>query len=173
MAFTFVSGNVALDLTTTVEHRRADPTDLLRVPGDLSRWCTEAGVVDSPVKVDREALATALRLREAVYRLAVTGPGAADRRLVNQLAKGSPVRVRLAKDGMVTRTGDVEAVLATVARSAIELLGSDSARHIKECAAADCTRLYVDGSRRGSRRWCDMRDCGNRAKVATFRARNA
>jgi len=50
MEYAFVSGDVALDLTGTVQHRRTDATDLLVVPDDLSRWLSEARVVDQPVK---------------------------------------------------------------------------------------------------------------------------
>ena len=93
--------------------------------------------------------------------------------LVNQIAKDTPVRVRLAKNGSITRSGDANAAIATVARAAIELLAGNFAYAIKECDADECTRLYVDNSRRGSRRWCDMSGCGNRAKVAAFRARHS
>lgn len=172
MSFTLVSGNVALDLANTVRNRDVDPTDLLTAPDAVATWLTEAGVVDARVKVGDDEFADAVALREAVYRLATGTAKATDRRLVNRTAKDMPVRVRLAKDGTITRTGDARAALATVARSAIELLTGDFASAVKECDADDCTRLYVDNSRRGSRRWCDMRECGNRAKLAAFRARH-
>lgn len=172
MTFTLVGGNVALDLANTVQHRDTDPTDLLTEPGDLSRWLVAAGVVDTAVQVKPEDLVTAVRLREAVYRLASGTATTGDRRLLNRTAKDIPVRVRLAKDATITRTGDATAAIATVARAAVELLAG-FARAVKECDADDCTMLYLDNSRRGARRWCDMKGCGNRAKVATFRARHA
>jgi predicted RNA-binding Zn ribbon-like protein len=43
---------------------------------------------------------------------------------------------------------------------------------VKACRGDDCRWVYVDRSRNTSRRWCDMANCGNRAKVATFRARH-
>jgi predicted RNA-binding Zn ribbon-like protein len=42
---------------------------------------------------------------------------------------------------------------------------------VKACRGEDCRWVYVDRSRNTSRRWCDMGNCGNRAKLATFRAR--
>ena len=42
----------------------------------------------------------------------------------------------------------------------------------KACRGDDCRWVFVDGSRNTSRRWCDMANCGNRAKLATFRARH-
>ncbi len=173
MTFSLVGGNVALDLANTRQHRAAGPVELLAGPGDLARWLVAAGVVDGPVKAGEDELGTAVKLREAVRRLATGTATTADRRLLNRTAKDAPVRVRLAKDGTVTRTGDAKSAIATVARAAVELLAGDFAGAVKECDAEDCSMLYVDNSRRGSRRWCDMRGCGNRAKVATFRARHA
>jgi predicted RNA-binding Zn ribbon-like protein len=174
MTFAFVSGDVALDLTSTVHHRRTDATELLSGPDDLVRWLIDAGVVDSRVKVGTAEFTTALRLREAIYRLAGDHRRreTSDRKLVNRLARGVPVRLKLTEDGTAQRSGDAEAAIATLARAAIELVTGDLAHAIKECAADECTRLYVDSSRKGSRRWCDMRECGNRAKVASFRARH-
>jgi len=43
---------------------------------------------------------------------------------------------------------------------------------VKACRGDDCRCVFVDGSRNGSRRWCAMADCGNRAKVAAFRSRH-
>jgi len=176
MTFAFVSGDVALDLASTLHHRRTDTTDLLGGPDDLARWLTDAGVVER-VKVGTAEFTSALRLREAVYRLATAARDqrrfeTADRKLVNRLARGVPVRLKLTDDGTVARTGDADAAIATLARAAIDLVTGDLAHSIKECAADECTRLYVDSSRKGSRRWCDMRECGNRAKVASFRARH-
>jgi predicted RNA-binding Zn ribbon-like protein len=70
------------------------------------------------------------------------------------------------------RTGGLENALASVARSAAELLGGPDAARIRQCEREPCTRLYVDLSRGSTRRWCDMRECGNREKAATFRSRH-
>jgi predicted RNA-binding Zn ribbon-like protein len=39
------------------------------------------------------------------------------------------------------------------------------------CAAAGCSRVFVDTSRNRSRRYCDPATCGNRTNVAAYRAR--
>ena len=36
---------------------------------------------------------------------------------------------------------------------------------VKECDNETCRWLFVDMSKNRSRRWCDMKDCGNRAKA--------
>ena len=43
---------------------------------------------------------------------------------------------------------------------------------VKACRGNDCRWVFIDGSRNTSRRWCDMANCGNRAKMATFRDRH-
>jgi len=44
---------------------------------------------------------------------------------------------------------------------------------VRRCADPRCTRVFLDTSRNGTRRWCDMGTCGNRAKAARHRARAA
>jgi len=39
------------------------------------------------------------------------------------------------------------------------------------CAADDCAWVFLDTSKNHSRRWCDMKACGNRAKARRFNAR--
>ncbi|MEU4230611.1 ABATE domain-containing protein [Nonomuraea sp. NPDC026600] len=176
-SFTFISGNLGLDLAGTVQHRRSDRPDLLRDPAELARWTVEAGILDVPPAVGDAELAAGKAVREAIYRLAagvLSGgvlPSEEDRRLVNRIAAGPPASVRLNDAGRVERDGDLDAALSTVAREAVQLLGGPRAVQIKECGGEVCTRLYVDASRGSSRRWCDMHECGNRAKAAGFRAR--
>ena len=57
--------------------------------------------------------------------------------------------------------------------SAAELLVSPQRNHVKRCASATCLWLFLDETRNHQRRWCDMKVCGNRAKVRAHRARAA
>ena len=185
--FTFVSGDVALDLAGTVMHRRTDRQDLLTAPADLAGWIAAAGLLTAAPQVDAAGLAAAVDLREAIYRSALNAahgrpPAPADIEVINRAAVPAPPVPALTTGdtdtgggggGMgVRREGDLTGALAAVARAAVELLGGHDARHVKECQADRCTRLYLDLSRRQSRRWCDMSGCGNRAKAAAFRARH-
>ena len=172
MAFTFVSGNLALDLAGTLQNRRSARVELLGTPADLAAWTVAAGLLDAPPPVTAARLTAAVALREAIYRLAAGGDavGAADLELVNAAAARPPVQVKLGADGSIHREGDITAALSSVARSAVELLGGGQV--VRECGDAECTRLYLDTSRHGTRRWCDMGACGNRAKVTAFRSRH-
>lgn len=185
--FTFVSGNLALDFCGTMKGRTTRREEQLTEPERLSEWFLAAGLLDTAPSVDADLLARGIRLREAIYRLAFAVartdfddelPDAprwsdADRRLVNETARGELPVIALRPDGTVRHTGAAESALAAIARSAVALLGGPEAPRIKRCGRSECTRLYVDTSRAGSRRWCDMTYCGNRAKSAAFRARHA
>ncbi|PXX65556.1 putative RNA-binding Zn ribbon-like protein [Nocardia tenerifensis] len=173
--FTFVSGNLALDFAGTIKARTGSFDDALGRPADLAEWFVAAELLDRAPDCDAGTLDRAVRLREAAYRMAIAvshgEPLAdADRRIVNDCAKGELPAISLRADGTITRTGTPAAALTAIARAAIELLGSSAS--IKECGRAECTRLYVDASRGGTRRWCDMTICGNRVKSAAFRARH-
>jgi predicted RNA-binding Zn ribbon-like protein len=52
-----------------------------------------------------------------------------------------------------------------VVKSAGDLLISGELDNVRVCSAPDCQWLFLDTSKNHSRRWCDMKGCGNRAKV--------
>ncbi len=62
-------------------------------------------------------------------------------------------------------------LLWPIARAATTLLTSPDLARVRECAGDPCGWLFLDLSKNGSRRWCDMADCGNRAKARRYRAR--
>lgn len=64
---------------------------------------------------------------------------------------------------------ELSRLLWPVAWSAARLLDSPDLARLKGCDG--CGRLFLDGSRNRSRRWCDKGECGNRANVARFRSR--
>jgi predicted RNA-binding Zn ribbon-like protein len=66
---------------------------------------------------------------------------------------------------------DLDQALATVAGSLAHYLAEHDERRLRICADDTCGWLFIDQSPAGRRRWCDMRSCGNRAKVARYRAR--
>jgi predicted RNA-binding Zn ribbon-like protein len=59
----------------------------------------------------------------------------------------------------------LDRILWPIAESAAELLTSEARAAIRECGAPDCEWLFLDQSRNHSRRWCDMKSCGNRQKA--------
>jgi predicted RNA-binding Zn ribbon-like protein len=178
MSFTFYSGHPGLDLAGTVGYRD-DPArfDRLDGPDAVRRWLLAAGILDEVPPVDAAEFAATVALREVIHRLARARAhnlpaDAGDRAALNLAAERAPVQVRLLDDGRLTRTGDLTAARATLARATVELLGGPGADQLKECVGERCGRLFLDSSRRGTRRWCDMSECGNRAKAAAYRDRH-
>jgi len=68
-----------------------------------------------------------------------------------------------------------EAVLWPVAWQAARLLASPDASRLRVCAGVDCGWVYVDRSRNGLRRWCEMETCGTleKSRRRADRARGA
>ena len=66
----------------------------------------------------------------------------------------------------------LDRILWPVIRSSAELLVSSASSRIRECASETCSWLFLDTTRNGRRRWCDMNTCGNRAKARRYYQRH-
>ena len=66
----------------------------------------------------------------------------------------------------------LDSVLRPVVWAAARLLASPDAARIGVCAGPECGWVFVDYSRNGLRRWCDMQSCGTRAKSRRRAARS-
>jgi len=120
--------------------------------------------------------ASAIALRELVYRVfSAVASGApvaeADLAALNRALAAAPPRARLARLGgayvwRIEQVGlSAPALLAPVLWSAADLLVQAPHRRIRQCANPQCLWLFIDASKNGTRRWCDMAACGNRAKA--------
>jgi predicted RNA-binding Zn ribbon-like protein len=121
----------------------------------------------------------AIQLREAIYRIVSTvagGLAVAEQDLVifNRYlgtAMQSSEIIQQEHDFVWNTKGDPEnlgRILNPLVRSAADLLVAPELRRVKKCGDPACGWLFLDTSRNLSRRWCDMRDCGNRAKASRF-----
>lgn len=186
LEFPFSGGRLCLDLTGTVGQRDTWGRDTLgyerlREPADLSRWMLEAGLLERLPRADAAALALARELREAIHRsvsaVRAGRPAATKDLAAINVAASWPGRVPQLDPRTFrvswTAARPVRAGLAAVARDAVTLLGSDQIHRVRECAAEDCSLLFLDSSRSGRRRWCSMDRCGNRQKTATYRRRRS
>jgi predicted RNA-binding Zn ribbon-like protein len=79
-------------------------------------------------------------------------------------------KVRVA--GAQTDEDDLDRVLWEISRAAGRLVLSPRLAKVRSCAASDCAWWFVDDTKNRSRRWCDMKICGNREKVRRFRQKN-
>jgi predicted RNA-binding Zn ribbon-like protein len=62
-------------------------------------------------------------------------------------------------------------IIWQIALSVLGLSVSDKLNRVKECPGENCGWLFLDTSKNGSRQWCDMKDCGNLAKVRRYRGK--
>jgi len=168
--------------------------DKLNDYGDLLAWSQHAGPLTEGEmqKLFRESrlqqteaasvFERAIALREAIYRICKailnkTLPRQSDLGLLNQeltIAHGR-VRLSLGEENFVWEWTDtrnaLDRMLWLIADSAAELLTTGDLTRLRECGGEDCGWLFEDTSKNRSRQWCDMRDCGNLAKVRRFRSR--
>ena len=178
LGFRFKGGDLALNFVATVGERWRANIERLRTPGDLDRWCAEAGLSRPSRPADGADLAQARDLREAIHRAVrstMDGSGleVSDRKLINEWAERADVAPQLTASGTVERTSptSVNDVLATVARAAVMLLGGPDAARLRECAAVNCSTLFVDTSRAAARQWCSKR-CADRVNAYRYRRRH-
>jgi predicted RNA-binding Zn ribbon-like protein len=124
-------------------------------------------------------LKQAVDLRETIYRIfstitAGSMPNDVDLVTFNGNLSRASLRSRIikTKDGLSWDwTGNKDTLdwmLNPIIRSAADLLVSDDLKRVKRCADPRCGWLFLDVSRNKTRRWCDMKDCGNRAKASRF-----
>jgi predicted RNA-binding Zn ribbon-like protein len=73
------------------------------------------------------------------------------------------VTVRLRSDA-----ADLDLVAAMVAYRMIEHVLPVPPDRLRICQGPDCSWLFIDTSKGGRRRWCDMAVCGNAAKSRRF-----
>ena len=165
----------------------AVPTEDLKAPADLLGWCGAHGVPADAVGAasrkweaspheGRRQHTVAVELREAIYRCfaaiaAESTPKADDLAVLNASLAAAPARRALTAlpEGFGWQVPDVPAtavgLLAPVLWSAGDLLTLGRRGRIRCCANEKCRWLFVDDSRAGTRRWCSMSACGNRAKA--------
>jgi len=177
VSFSFHRGSLALDFVGTVGLRASNkPEERLPDSAALLRWLGEARL-PVPTGIDQGELESARTLREAIYLLGTSlldrkrWPTAALDR-VNQAALGPEGGRRLASTGgarWVTEA-PLRLALARIAEDAILRFTAD-AKRLTRCKLPSCGALLLSSSRGERRRWCSMETCGNRAKVASFRAR--
>ena len=173
------AGRPCLDFIRTLRYR-GTPEEQEELPDAEAwgAWIDQLGPFDTPVKPSDASARDARLLREAIYELVSGGVAAcrpAVRQRLNRFA-AAPV-----PSPSLTPTGELRwqaedpaaAMVAYLARDALDLATSPLVERIRSCAAPHCGALFVDTSRPGTRRWCSMEICGNQAKKSTYRAKSA
>jgi predicted RNA-binding Zn ribbon-like protein len=193
---TLIGGVLCLDFVNTVDPRHATGRrDYLDSYPALVEWAHHVGAIDLAVRERlskaaaadpseaRRVLQRAITLREALYAIfaeAINGQPPAGENL-NSLhgeltSAMTHIQVQWATTGFAWGWDDpghgLDRVLWPVTQSAADLLVSGPLGRVRECPGeGNCGWLFLDLSKNASRRWCDMRSCGNRAKARRYRVR--
>jgi len=126
-------------------------------------------------------LARAKEFREALHALAESidsgrQPGAAVLSTISDALAAAYANGRLVPHGgalqwIAGAEDDLDRIVWEIGRAAGRLVLSPRLGRIRACAAASCGWWFVDDTKNRSRRWCDMKICGNREKVRRHRHR--
>jgi predicted RNA-binding Zn ribbon-like protein len=189
--FVFVGNHRALDFVNTEVAAGGVARDLLASFADLTSWLEQAGALDRASaraaraqwegkRASDTVLEEARTLRAALRRLADATaqgrpvPRATLERVNELLARGAAVErvVPGAEGAFVTRRSlrlrQPVDLLVPVAEAAADFLCHADLGRVRRCAHPECVLYFLDGTKNGTRRWCDMRTCGNRANAAAY-----
>ena len=184
----FIGGHPALDLVNTADWTTAGP-EAERLPhcARWVDWAEASGIVGAggaarlraaarrdPAAAGR-ALMRVLAARGLLQRILTARargvpPQRTDLRQFNRLLRQALARLELTPAGRgVTLTwrgldAGLDGPLSPVLWAAARLLDSRDAERIRVCDGPDCGWMYLDRSRNGLRRWCEMSTCGTREK---------
>ncbi len=188
-AFRYAGGDPSVDFVNTVDWTdRGRELDRFTSYGRVLDWADGAGVLDTAVLAQlRETGDSCADEAERIVEEAVQLRGTLER-LYFQLVRGGHAGSEvgelndvwlgraLAGLAVVDRSDgsfelswhqighSLEAPLWAVTWAAVKLLTSADVSRIRRCGGTDCGWYYVDRSRNGLRRWCQMETCGTRMK---------
>ena len=190
--FLFIGNQLALDFLNTRPVMNGQAVELVSDFSALLRWFQAADLLSSrqvrhlqqqwgnSIRA-RRTLKAAWELRERLRNAVLAWEcGAAVRQSIinelNQLMFRYPVRARLeAARNVLSKELWFEAkrpedLFTPLAHSAATLFAEVSRDRVRKCG--QCVLHFHDTSKKGTRRWCSMRLCGNRLKVAAYAARH-
>jgi predicted RNA-binding Zn ribbon-like protein len=181
----FVGDNLAINFINTRRMIEGQLTDTLQSDSDVKAWLKrlEVPVVKGTLPFrDGVLLERARELREIALTAVKDRKAGKKPSLVtlNRFLGNAPSHMALTTDGArnirTTRVygkETVEAFLAPVAEAVAALLAEGNFDLVRHCEGNACVLWFYDRTKGHRRRWCTSTGCGNRAKVAAFRARSS
>ncbi|WP_405872710.1 MULTISPECIES: CGNR zinc finger domain-containing protein [unclassified Streptomyces] len=163
---------LALDLLNTRWNQEGVMQDLLADVDGLGVWLDSTGL-SGGYAPDSRMLRHVLKARDAL-KTAVDGSPEEGARAVDAVLGHGRIRATLTPDGpgeLPEFTDPTWGPAWLAARNYLELLSTAPDR-IRGCAHDSCVLHFFDTSRNGTRRWCSMAACGNRAKASRHYARS-
>jgi predicted RNA-binding Zn ribbon-like protein len=182
-----VGGHVVLDLVNTVTARDGDPVDWLDSYPRVLEWAAISGHFDEGLLATLErsneaapgagalALGRLRDLRETIHDVltATIRNETAPEKTLRSLDAHWRDAVALARLTISDERACLELSVESsrldylkheLALRAVDLLQAFPRSRARLCGGASCGWLFIDSSKGGQRRWCDMATCGNAAK---------
>lgn len=193
--FTWIGGALCLDFVNTVTWLAPGEfaNERFRTSADVADWAQAAGLPvtahgpEHDPTTDEQTLKTARELRLHLHRVLIhvaegTKPDVHEVDRVNEWTRWAVAQTRLEPRGRneswhwiaaaETPPTDASPVpFGLIVHSAADLLRSPEISSLRLCANERCGWLFLDRSRKQNRRWCEMRECGARAKARRYRSR--
>lgn len=164
------------EFVNTYDHE--DEVEKLPDAAALTRWLDLHGL--GAPRATAADLARARELRDALHAILKHHRGAeldpAAPRVVDAAAERARIAVGFDEQGrarLVPKAGGVDGALGALLIRVADAQRDGTWERLKACQADDCQWAFYDHSRNRSGVWCDMKVCGNRQKVRTFRERRA
>jgi predicted RNA-binding Zn ribbon-like protein len=171
--YKLVGGRLALDLVNTLSYpTQGPPHDWFEQASNITRWLEAVGLPSVTFDADEAEQVVALRgvvddvVRPFAYGEAPAAPAV---RRFNGVVVRSGRQRRIDESTLAwTWAAPVKALdaLSPVVSDAAQIVTSRPPARIRSCPS--CHWLFEDRSRNGMRRWCDMAECGNRAKARDY-----
>lgn len=178
----FIGDNLALDFINTAYGVGDSRCDHLDTDASVVSWLRHAGVLPTGYTTvgPKGLLAAAIELRSAARQIVEkrkAGKWADPLVLNNILALGSrhlEVNWKRGDEPSIAfqqTSKHVATLLVPIAEALASLLVEADFGTVRKCECDECTLLFHDCTKSHRRRWCSMALCGNRMKVAAYRAR--
>lgn len=195
-AFQLIAGDPALDLVNSLDWRFRDrgPEELIAGYDDLLHFAEQSRLLtpkqakvlrrETIVYSGNQVVEEVRALREALSDLLYSGldrrnSSAASLQTLERFFRQAREQTRLVRDGARLKwewagaETKPEFPLWLLTRAASRLLLSENVQQVRACANPDCRWLFMDTSKNHTRRWCDMKLCGNRIKARRYKASHA
>jgi predicted RNA-binding Zn ribbon-like protein len=178
----FVGDDLAINFINTRRMVEGQLTDTLQSDSDVKAWLRRLEIPVAKGSLtfgDGVLLKGARELREIALATVQDRKSGKKPSLValNRFLADAPSHAVLTIDDARIRVTRVygketaEAFLAPVAEAVADLLADGDFNFVRHCEGNACVMWFYDRTKGHRRRWCTSTGCGNRAKVAAFRAR--
>ena len=193
----FVGGHPALDFANTLMLDNGAPLETFTFYEDILHWLALTGLISKaeqskftkelPSPAKRYGVLEQIRAFRGLWKTnlqrLVTGktvsPDFID--LINQFLTDHSGWQTLAQDAE-TRAFQLhqehvaleapKKIPAVIAGAMAQFLTSANLKYLRRCARPQCVLYFYDTTKSHRRQWCSMAICGNRHKVAKFRAKH-